>query len=270
MEYISVSYTDLLIALVLILIPLAISFQVRLGIEKEILLGTVRTFIQLMIIGYILKYIFSFRKWYFVLLMILVMALVAGYNAAKRQKGKFPGLFQLVTFSIFLGAGISMITLIGGILKVKPWFEPQYLIPISGMMLGNAMNAAALAVDRLTSEMRSRRWEIEAALALGASPFRSIIPLLREAARAAMMPTINAMMIVGIVQLPGMMTGQIIGGVAPEQSVRYQIIIMYMLTTSVTISCISILYLFYRKLFTSEEQLNLDLIFIKQPTNNTT
>ena len=260
MEYISVSYPDLLIALTLILIPLIISLQSGLGIEKELLLGTVRTFIRLMIIGYVLKYIFGMQKWYFVLLMVLIMAIVAGYNAVKRQKHKIPGMFPLVTFSIFLGASIAMIALIILILRVDPWYEPQYLIPISGMMLGNAMNAVALAVDRLFSECRARRWEIEAALALGASPHRAIVPMLREAARAATMPTINAMMVVGIVQLPGMMTGQIIGGVAPEQSVRYQIIIMYMLAASVSISCISILYLFYRKLFTRGEQLKLDLV----------
>ncbi len=260
MEYISLNYTDLLIALLLILIPIIISFQRRLGIEKDILIGTVRTFIQLIIIGYVLKYIFSFKRWYIVLLMIAIMALVAGYNAVKRQKIKIKGLFPLVAMSIFLGAVIAMATLIVLILRVRPWYEPQYLIPISGMMLGNAMNATALAIDRLIGETRSRRWDIEAALALGASPLKAINPLLRDAASAAMMPTINAMMVVGIVQLPGMMTGQIIGGVAPEQSVRYQIIIMYMLTTSVTISCMTILYFFYRKLFNKEEQLNFELL----------
>lgn len=254
MNYIALSYANLLIALILILIPIIVSLQRDLGVEKDLLLGTLRTFVQLMIIGYVLKYLFGYKKWYFVLLMLTIMALVAGYNAVKRQKIKVPGLFLLTTFSIFIGAAIAMSTLIGLILRLRPWYEPQYLIPISGMMLGNAMNAAALAVDRLIADCRSRRWEIEAALALGASPLVAINPLLKDAARAAMMPTINAMMVVGIVQLPGMMTGQIIGGVAPEQSVRYQIIIMYMLTTSVTIACMSILYLFYRKIFTKQEQ----------------
>lgn len=260
MEYIALSYTDILIALILILIPVVISFQSRLAIEKDILIGTVRTFIQLMIIGYILKYLFTFKKWYFVLLMIAIMAIVAGYNAVRRQKTKISGLFPIVTLSIFLGAGITMATLIVLILRVKPWYEPQYLIPISGMMLGNSMNATTLAVDRMIGEAKSRRWEIEAALALGASPLKAVNPLLKDTARAAMMPTINAMMVVGIVQLPGMMTGQIIGGVAPEQSVRYQIIIMYMLASSVTISCITIIYLFYHKLFSKDEQLNFDLL----------
>jgi len=260
MGYISLSYTDLLLALTLVLIPIIISFQSKLGIEKDVFIGTIRTFIQLMIIGYILKYIFGIGKWYLVLLMILIMTLVAGYNAVKRQKVKIPHIFELVTISIFMGAAVAMSTLIFLIICVKPWYEPQYLIPISGMMLGNAMNASALAVDRLVSETKNRRWEVEAALALGASPLNAINPMLREAARAAMMPTINAMMVVGIVQLPGMMTGQIIGGVEPEQSVRYQIIIMYMLTASVTVSCISILYLLYRKLFTKEEQLRLELL----------
>jgi len=259
-NYIALSYSDLLIALILILIPIVISLQRGLGLEKDLFIGTIRTFVQLMIIGYVLKYIFGYKKWYFVLLMLFLMALVAGYNAVKRQKVKVPGLFPLVTLSIFAGAAAAMATLIGLILRVRPWYEPQYLIPISGMMLGNAMNAASLAVDRIISDTRSRRWEIEAALALGASPVTAIQPVLKDAARAAMMPTINAMMVVGIVQLPGMMTGQIIGGVAPEQSVRYQIIIMYMLTTSVTIACMSILYLVYRKIFTKQEQLNVDLL----------
>jgi len=262
LNYISLNYTDLLIALILILIPIVISFERRLGVAKDLLIGTIRAFVQLMMIGYVLKYIFGFKKWYLVLLMIAIMALVAGYNAVKRQRIKIKGLFPIMTVSIFSGAAIAMATLIALILRVQPWYEPQYLIPITGMMLGNAMNAAALAVDRLIADTRSRRWEIEAALALGAAPLKAISPLLKEAARAAMMPTINAMMVVGIVQLPGMMTGQIIGGVAPEQSVRYQIIIMYMLTTSVTISCMTVLYLFYRKLFTRAEQLNFDLLLM--------
>lgn len=260
MGYLALSYADILIALMFILIPVAISFQSRLGIEKEILISTFRTFFQLMLIGYILKYIFNIRKWYFILLMILIMTLIAGYNAVKRQKVKIPHLFELITISIFFGAAVTICTLIFLILGVSPWYEPQYLIPISGMMLGNAMNAAALAVDRLISETKNRRWELEAALALGASPFKAINPMLSEAARTAMMPTINSMMIVGIVQLPGMMTGQIIGGVVPEQSVRYQIVIMYMLAASVTISCICILYLLYRQLFTKEDQLRMELL----------
>ncbi|MBD3288624.1 iron export ABC transporter permease subunit FetB, partial [candidate division KSB1 bacterium] len=222
---------------------------------------TVRTFVQLMIIGYILKYIFNLNKWYFILLMIFIMTLVAGYNAVKRQRIRIPKLYPLITLAIFMGAATSMLTLIFLVLNVSPWYEPQYLIPISGMMLGNSMNSAALAVDRLVGETRNRHLEIEAALALGASPFKAINPLLREAARAAMMPTINSMMIVGIVQLPGLMTGQIIGGVAPEQSVRYQVTIMYMLAASVTISCITILYLLYRRLFTNEEQLRTEFLF---------
>ncbi|NOZ61513.1 MAG: iron export ABC transporter permease subunit FetB [Calditrichaeota bacterium] len=260
MEYVNLSYFDLLIAFILILIPIIISFKARLGIEKEIFIGTVRTFVQLIAIGYVLKYIFGLRDWRAVLLMIILMSIVAGRNAVKRQKFEIPYLFPLVTFAILSGAFVSMATLQILILRVKPWFEPQYLIPISGMMLGNAMNAAALAIDRLFSEARSRRYEIEAALALGASPLRAVSPLIREAARAAMMPTINAMMVVGLVQLPGMMTGQIIGGVAPEQSVRYQIIIMYMLAASVTVSCLTILYLAYRLLFTKEEQLELKML----------
>ena len=255
MEYINLNYSDVLIAITLMLIPLVISFQSRLGIEKDILIGTVRTFVQLMIIGYILKYIFNVRAIYLIFIIIFTMSLIAGYNGVKRQKVKIPNLFIYLTSSILLGAAVAVSALIFVVLKVDPWWEPQYLIPVSGMMLANAMNASALGVDRLYSEVKNRRWQIEAALALGATPKKAVHPALREAARAAMMPTINSLMIVGIVQLPGMMTGQILSGTAPEQSIRYQIVIMYMLATSVTISCISTLYLTSKHIFNDDEQL---------------
>ncbi|MBN2008892.1 iron export ABC transporter permease subunit FetB [candidate division KSB1 bacterium] len=258
MDYISLRWNDLLVSLLLMAIPLAMSFQARLGIARDILIGTVRTFVQLTAIGYILTYLFHVQKWYWVVLMLVAMIVIAGYNGVKRQSTHVPGLFMIITGSIMLGALVAIGTLIVGILHVKPWWEPQYLIPISGMMIANAMNAAALAVDRLFSEASNRRWQVEAALALGASPLKAIQPSLREAARTAMMPTINSLMIVGIVQLPGMMTGQIIGGVAPAQSVRYQIVIMYMLTAAVTIACMATLYLTYRSLFNRDMQLQLD------------
>ena len=131
MNYISLGYKDLLIALMLILIPVIISFQSRLKIEKDILIATVRTFIQLIVIGYVLKYIFNLNKWYYVLLMVFIMALIAGYNAVKRQKIKIPHLYELITLSIFTGAFVAMVTLIFLILRVSPWYEPQYLIPVT-------------------------------------------------------------------------------------------------------------------------------------------
>ena len=167
-NYISISWYDLAISLLLMGVPLIISFQARLGIARDILVGTVRSFLQLMAIGYILTYLFQVREWYWVILMLIAMLTIAGYNGVKRQKFPIPGLFLIITGSIMLGALVSVATLLMAILKVQPWYEPQYLIPISGMMIANAMNAAALAVDRLFNEARSQRWQVEAALALGA------------------------------------------------------------------------------------------------------
>ena len=262
-EYISLTWWDIGYAVLLMLIPMVVSWQARLGIARDILLGSVRTFIQLTAVGYILSYIFRVRQWYWVLIMLTIMVVIASYSGMRRQRTKLPHLFWIIAASIWLGATVSLVVLVTVILRMEVWYEPQYLIPIAGMMIASAMNAAALAVDRLISETGNRRWQVEAALALGARPWHAVQPALREAARSAMMPTINALMIVGIVQLPGMMTGQILGGVEPTQSVRYQIVIMYMLTATVTLSCMATLFFSYRQLFNAHHQLNLDVVLTK-------
>src|SRR5947199_10091967 len=123
------------------------------------------------------------------------------------------------------------------------------------MILGNAMTGAALAVERLSSEIRARRLQIEAALSLGATSRQAADAAVRAAVKAALVPTINAMMVVGIVQLPGMMTGQILGGAAPEQAVRYQMVVMYMLAAAVALTSATATLLAYRASFTPAHQL---------------
>jgi putative ABC transport system permease protein len=143
---------------------------------------------------------------------------------------------------------------------VQPWYQPQYVIPIAGMIIGNSMNGASLAINRLVAEIRLRRTEIEAALSLGATARQAVNQAFKEAVKSAMIPTINAMMIVGIVQLPGMMTGQIIAGTRPEQAVRYQVVVVYMLTAAVTVTCICAAILTYRQYFTKSHQLKNELL----------
>jgi UDP-glucose/iron transport system permease protein len=114
------------------------------------------------------------------------------------------------------------------VVQVRPWWEPQYIIPIAGMILGNSMTSAALAGDRLQGDLRARADEVEARLALGFSGQEAVQPMVRAALRAAMIPTVNGMMTVGVVQLPGMMTGQILAGSSPLLAIRYQIVVVFM------------------------------------------
>lgn len=255
MQYININLGDIGLALLLVGITLAVSVWERLDLHKDLIIGTVRSFIQLMAVGYLLQLIFNLNRWYLVLLALTIMLTTAAANAYGRQKERWPELFVVMLCAIGLGGVVALIIVIGVVLKVRPWYQPQYLIPIAGMILGNAMVGAALAVNRLTGEINAHRGEIEAALALGASARRAIAPHLRAAVRAAMLPTISMMMTVGIVQLPGMMTGQIIAGADPTAAVRYQIVVTYMIGAAGAITTITAALWAYRYYFTPNHQL---------------
>jgi UDP-glucose/iron transport system permease protein len=249
------SYTDLAWSLLLVLIVLVVSRRQRLGLEGPLLLGAARAFLQLSLVGYVLGWVFHAQGWYWTLLFLSVMAAVAVHTAADRQKRRLPGLLALMALSIAGGSFIVLAVVIGLVVRPPRWYDPQYVIPLAGMILGNSLTGASLAVERLTAEIRARRLEIEAALSLGATARQAADHAVRAAVNAALVPTINAMMIVGVVQLPGMMTGQILAGAPPLQAVRYQVVVMYMLAAAAALTCASATLLAQRACFTPAHQL---------------
>ena len=255
-SYIHITNLDLAIALLFVAITALVSRWQKLGLERDIATGTVRTFVQLLAVGFVLQQLFSTSRWYWVVFALAVMTTVAAYNAMKRQAGAKQGLFVVMASSIATAAAITLILVVGLVLRVRPWYQPQYVIPIAGMIIGNSMNGAALVVNRLHSELTLRRNAIEAALALGASTREAASQALRESLRAAMMPTINSMMTVGLVQLPGMMTGQIISGVSPLDAVRYQIVVMLMIAAATAIAAMAAAFGALGVFFTPAEQLS--------------
>jgi putative ABC transport system permease protein len=148
----------------------------------------------------------------------------------------------------------------GAVVRPTPWYDPQYVIPFAGMILGNAMNGASLAGERFQDELRSRRAEVETRLALGLSGNESVHPLLARALRASMIPTFNQFAVAGVVQLPGMMTGQILSGVEPIVAVEYQILIFFLLMTSTAISTLAFLVLIRSRYLTPAHQLRGNLL----------
>ena len=153
-----------------------------------------------------------------------------------------------------IGTGLTLFIVVYVIIQVEPWYSPQYVIPIMGMILGNSMNGVALAIDRLTSEIREKREIIETRLSLGATSREAVSDIISSAVRAAMIPTINSLMTVGIVSLPGMMTGQILSGTSPIIAVKYQILVMYMIAASVMISSVLLVQRGYKQYFTAHHQ----------------
>lgn len=250
-----ISNAGLAVSLLLIVVVLLISERSRLGLERSLLVGAARTFLQLTAVGYVLIGVFQARQWYWTLLLLTVMASVAVFTAAGRPARRLPGLAGIMAVSIAGGSFAVLAVVIGAVVRPRPSWDPQYVVPLAGMILGNSMTGAVLAVDRLTAEVRARRAEIEAALSLGATARQAAEAAVREAVRAALLPTINAMMVVGVVQLPGMMTGQILAGAPPGEAVRYQIVVMYMLAAAAALTSVSATLLAHRALFTPAHQL---------------
>ncbi len=257
---IDVATLHLLLAVSMIVAVLVISHRERLGLERDLIIATVRTFVQLFVVGYFLVYLFAWDRWEFVLLTLVLMLAAASWIAVGRLKHKFPGARWVAVVSLAVGSAITLAFVTHVVIGVEPWYDPRYVIPIGGMILGNAMTGAALAGERFQGELRSRVEEVETLLALGFAGLEAVHDLYGSAIRAAMIPAINAMLAVGIVQLPGMMTGQILSGTSPLIAVKYQVIVMLMITCAVALSSFIFLHLAVKRYMTPAHQLRRHLI----------
>nr|WP_207189763.1 MULTISPECIES: iron export ABC transporter permease subunit FetB [Halorhodospira] len=251
---------DLVIAGVLVVALAGFSWAGRLGVERSLLIAAARTVIQLLLVGLVLETLFAHATLYWVALMGVVMLLVAGYEVMARQKRRFAGFwgFGLGTAAMFLSSfSVAVLALIA-LVQPQPWYQPQYAIPLLGMLLGNTMNGIALSVDRLTDGAWQQRDVIEARLALGEPWGVAVEQIRRDAMRSGMIPMINAMAAAGIVSLPGMMTGQILAGAPPMEAVKYQILIMFLITVGTGFGTLAAVWFAARRLFDERERLRLD------------
>lgn len=212
--------------------------------------------------GYVLTFFFKQDHWSFMVCLIIFMILVASFEARKRLEVPIKGYFIVTALSMSVTVILVLGTIIKLILDVHPWYYPYAMIPLAGMIIGNGLNSTTLTTNRLVSEIQHRENEIETFLALGAPPRAAIDPSIREAIRAALIPNINGLMMVGLVQIPGVMTGQILAGIDPLIAVRYQIMIMYMWLTTATLVNVLTQELIYRKFFNPEKQLKKEMFRI--------
>lgn len=259
-DYIVISNTSLLISVSLMLIVAVIGLINKLGITKNILLGTVRSFAQLTLMGYVLEWIFDLQKWYFTVLMIIIMIVFATYDSYRRIDFRPRKTFVSCLSSMIIGTAFPLSFMFYIVLRITPWYNPQYIIPISAMVISNTMTAISICLNTFGSELRLRRYEVEAKLSLGAKKSLALEVIRKSAIKAGLIPTINALMVLGIVKLPGMMTGQILGGVAPIESVKYQLLIMYMISSAAAISLFVLVYLLEKGVFNDREQIRYELL----------
>ncbi|MGY2050242.1 ABC transporter permease [Methylobacterium sp. JK268] len=260
MTPISLGIGDLALAASLVVLDAALSIGLRLGLHRQLLIAAARMVVQLVGVGYLLRAVFSLDHPAATALVILVMTLVAAREVAARPERRLRGLAMLgislggVLLATLATAGLALATAI----RPTPWYDPRYAVPLAGIVLGSVLNAASLALDSLLAGLARERAAVEAQLALG-TPFRQAVAgPFRTALRRGLLPVVNQMSAAGLVTLPGTMTGQILAGMDPVEAVKYQILLLFLLTGASGLAALAVTALALRRLTDSRERLRLD------------
>lgn len=247
----AVSNTTLIFAAMLVLVSLYIGYREKLGVDKDIIIGVIRAIIQLVLVGYLLKYVFRVNNEWLTLAMMLIIVFNAAYNANKRAAGISHAL-PISLLAILSSTGLTLAVLVfSGSIR----FIPSQMIPISGMIASNSMVAIGLCYRNMNSSFRDRRQQVIERLALGADVRLASIDIVRESIRTGMAPTIDSAKTVGIVSLPGMMSGLIFAGVDPVRAIKYQILVTFMLLSATSIGSVIACYLAYQQFYNQDKQL---------------
>jgi putative ABC transport system permease protein len=232
----NLSLWDVAIAALLIVVNGVVSVALKLDLERKLAWAAVRTVVQLLAIGYVLGWVFQFDRWFVVLPLMVVMTLIAGFAGAQRGARTYAGQRRDSIVSIWVSSWLVAAVGLFVVIRIRPWYEPQYAIPILGMILGNTLTGVSLGIERMTEELTARRDRVDMALALGATRWEAAQGPARQAVRA------------------GMMTGQVLAGQSPLQAVRYQIVIMFLIAASSALGTVGAVLLTYRRLFSADHR----------------
>ena len=243
----NISNSQLMLTYLFALIAMLITSFNGINRNKDIVVGTLRMTVQLFLAGFILVYIFDSASFTLSALMIAVMEFFAIFNIITNKKGKLnSGLKKTLILAQVIGTVFTLAFFLIIVVRPKPIYNPQYLIPLGGMIIGNSMTGINLALNQMLESIENNRSSIEGSLMLGASPRMAMDKIIQNAFDTAITPTLNSIKNMGIISLPGMMTGQILGGVSPLIAIRYQIAIMTAIMSSVAICVFIFLHLGYK------------------------
>jgi len=249
---IAIGWVQLMLATGFMVLVGIISMRLSLGIEKDLAIATVRTYLQLIVLGLVLRWVFQIDSALLVLAILVLMMLAAARTIVKRAPDAPKGILGSSTLTMLLTGFTVTFAVTGLIIQVEPWYLPQYVIPIAGMVLGNSMNGVALALERTFSDMDAHSEELLAMTALGATPWEAAGDVVRTAIRAGLIPTINSMAAAGLVFIPGMMTGQVLAGADPLNAAYYQIVVMLMVSAATALGCVLAVLLSFRRRFSDD------------------
>lgn len=256
---INLSIFQMATAYIFVIIVLVVVKVRGISREKEILISTIRMTLQLILTGYVLVYVFENTSPIFTIMIIVIMEIFAIHNIYKRTKVTLSSkIKKIIALSMIFGTLSSLLYFLLVVINISPWYDPRYFIPIAGMLIGNSMTGISLGVTRLVDGMYTQKHLVETSLMLGATPKMASKRIVDNAFDSAILPTINSMVGMGIVFLPGMMTGQILSGTSPVTAIGYQIAIMLGILGSVALTVVLFVHLGYRTFFNEENQLVLE------------
>ncbi len=212
-----------------------VSVGLRLGLERRLAVAGLRASVQLVVLGLVLVPVFALASPWPVVLWCGVMVVLAGREASARVRRSHPGMLGSSVLAMALGGGGTALFATAVVIDVEPWWAPRYLVPLVGMVLGNALTGVALGLDKVLEGLDAGAAQVEALLALGATRQEATRDVVAEAVRTGMVPILNTMSAVGLVTIPGMMTGQILGGTPPLQAALYQLLILFVIAGAVAV-----------------------------------
>jgi len=245
-----IGFGEVALSLVLVAIAVAISWRRKAGLEQDMVVATFRSFAQLLAVGFVLEWLFvGGREW---LTPFVLAAMIGAATLTSGARGKgVPGARAIAAAAVTAAAAATLGVLLA--LRIVP-AEPRAAIPLGSMILSNAMNTASLVMSRLRDDLASHRREVEARLSLGQTAAEAGGPWHRSALRTGILPIVDNTKVVGLVALPGAMTGMLLAGASPEAAIRLQLVVMYMLLAGTALAALVAGALTIRRLFTRDHQ----------------
>jgi putative ABC transport system permease protein len=263
-DFIELGIPQLAVATLLIIAAGVVSLALRLGVERRLGIAALRTVIQLGLLGLILEQVFALESAWLVAGLLILMTVFAAREAVTRASRGYRGIlvdaWLTMAATCFVVGGMVTQVVVG----VEPWYDPQYVIPLLGMILGNSLTGISLCLDRFMDHLVVRSAEVELRIAFGATRREALAAPLRDAVRTGMIPIINSMAAAGVVSLPGMMTGQILAGSPPLQAVAYQVVVMFMIAAAVAMGAMLVVVLAGRHFMGPDATLRLDRLTAKK------
>ncbi|KAL6751415.1 hypothetical protein V8C86DRAFT_3142181 [Haematococcus lacustris] len=260
---IALSVTAVALSSAALLLNVAVSFHQRLGMHTQLLVAAVRMVVQLSLLGFILVPIFRHNKWWSVGLYMTFMASVASLESTQRPRHSYQGMLGHAALAMAVSCFTMLAFTVLLVLRLEPAWDAQYTVPIMGMLLGNATSGVSVGFSTLLEEFATRKDTIELQLAFGASRSEACAGAVQRAVRTALMPLVNQMAVIGLVSIPGMMTGQILAGSNPAEAARYQMVLMFVIGGSTALAATTSVYLAVIHLVDEEHALRLDRLHTK-------